>query len=134
MADEIVRRPDFAGGGITAEEKVQLDAHAQLWIGRVMRTKTIEPDKIIPAIIDLYKAGGIEEEPRVVIVPSPLVAAIAGGFTAALLYAEAEPDDSPFKRPKFADAEHLAMRDALRELPQDAVRTATFSVAATMAT
>ena len=42
---EIIRRKDFAGGGITAAEKAQMDAHAELWIKRVMRTDRIEPDR-----------------------------------------------------------------------------------------
>ena len=47
---KIVRRKDRAEGGITAEEKLRLDAHARLWIERAMRTAPIEPSKIIPAI------------------------------------------------------------------------------------
>jgi len=81
----IIRRPDFAGGGITAEEKVRLDAHAQLWVGRAMRTAPIDPAKITPAIEALYAAGGLKK-PRVIIVPSPAVMAFAYSFASAVLY------------------------------------------------
>ena len=46
---KIVRTPTRAEGGITPEEKARLDAHAQMWIGRIMRTDPIERDKIVPA-------------------------------------------------------------------------------------
>ena len=80
---KIVRRKDRAEGGITQDEKRRLDEHAQLWIKRIMRTEPIEPDKIIPAVKGLYAAAGLKE-PRVIIVPSPLVMAVAGGFAAAI--------------------------------------------------
>ena len=80
---KIVRTPKKLAGGITPEEKVRLDAHAQLWIKRAMRTDPIEPSKIIPAIEGLYAAAGLKK-PRVVIVPSPLVMAFAYGAAAAI--------------------------------------------------
>jgi hypothetical protein len=85
MSDKIVRRPDFAGGGITDEEREQLAAHTAMWIKRVMRTDPIEPDKITSAIKDLYRVSELKE-PRVVIVPSPRVMALAGGFAAGIWY------------------------------------------------
>jgi hypothetical protein len=87
---EIVRTPTFAGGGITPEEKAKMDAHAQLWIRRAMRTEPIEPEKIIPAIEGLYEVAGLKK-PRVIIVPSPLVMAVAGGFAAAIWYSRKNP-------------------------------------------
>ena len=83
---KIVRRKDRAEGGITPAEKTRMDAHAQIWIDRAMRTDPIEPGKIIPAIESLYAAAGLKK-PRVVIVPSPLVMAFAYGASAAILYA-----------------------------------------------
>jgi hypothetical protein len=80
---KIVRTPTNLAGGITPEEKVRLDAHAQLWIKRAMRTDPIDPDKIIPAIEALYAAANLKK-PRVVIVPSPLVMAFAYGAAAAI--------------------------------------------------
>lgn len=85
MADKIIRTATQAKGGITDKEKQQLDDHAKLWIERIMRTDPIEKDKIVPAIKDLYKVSGLKE-PRVVIVPSPLVASIANGLSASIWY------------------------------------------------
>ena len=81
---KIIRRPDRAEGGITPEEKAKMDEYAQLWISRAMRTDPIEPDKLIPAIKRLYAVSGLKE-PRVIIVPSPLVMAIAGVTAACVL-------------------------------------------------
>ena len=85
MEKKIVRTPTRAEGGITPEEKTKLDAHAQLWVGRALRTAPIEPDKIVPAIEGIYAAAGLKK-PRVVIVPSPLVMAMAYGAAAAVWY------------------------------------------------
>src|SRR4051812_5865424 len=85
MKNNIVRRPDFAGGGITEQEKIRMDEHAKLWIDRAMRTESIDPSKITPAIVALYAAAGLKA-PRVVIVPSPAVMAYAYGFSSAILY------------------------------------------------
>ena len=82
----IIRRPDFVGGGITPEEKDRLDKHAKLWIGRAMRTEPAKLEKIGPAIRALYAAAGLQD-PRVIVVPSPLVMAVAGGFSSAIWYA-----------------------------------------------
>lgn len=84
MAEAYLRTPTMATGGITGEEKKKLTEHARLWIDRAMRTTPIEPDKIISAIKQLYKTSGLEE-PRVVIVPSPLSMAFAYGASCALL-------------------------------------------------
>lgn len=61
---KIVRRPDYAGGGITEAEKAAMDEHAKLWIARAMRTDPIEPDKITAAIGGLYAAAGLATPPR----------------------------------------------------------------------
>jgi Zn-dependent protease with chaperone function len=82
---KIIRTPQKATGGITAEEKARMDEHAQMWIKRAFRTDPIEPEKIIPAIEGLYETAGLKK-PRVVIVPSPLVMAFAYGASAAILY------------------------------------------------
>jgi hypothetical protein len=79
----IIRRPDFAGGGITEAERARMAEHSALWIKRAFRTERIEPEKIIPAIKGLYAAAGLKE-PRGVIVPSPLVMAFAYGAAAAI--------------------------------------------------
>ena len=68
----IVRRPDFAGGGITEEEKKLFATHAKLWIKRIMRTKPINEKQITVGVKELYAAAGLKE-PRVVVVPAPSV-------------------------------------------------------------
>lgn len=83
---QIVRRPDFAGGGLTEEECRRMAEHVALWTRRAFRTEPIDRDEITRAIIDLYAAAGLKA-PHVVIVPSPLVMAVAGSFAAAIWYA-----------------------------------------------
>ena len=80
---KIIRTPTEAKGGITADEKRRLDEHALAWISNAMRTDTCDRAKLTAAIRDLYRVSGLKE-PRVVIVPSPLVMAMAGGFAAAI--------------------------------------------------
>ena len=82
---EIIRTPTKVAGGITPEEKVKLDAHAKMWIRRILRTEPADRNELTRAIKDLYRVSGLKE-PRVVVVPSPLVAAVAGGFAAAIWY------------------------------------------------
>ena len=85
MTSKIVRRPDFAGGGITEDERRRMAEHVELWTRRAFRTKPIDAGRIIPAIEGIYAAAGLAR-PRIVIVPSPLVMAVAGGFSAAIWY------------------------------------------------
>ena len=80
---KIVRTPTRAEGGITADEKAQMDAVAADWIKNAYRTDPIEPDKIAKAINGLYDAAKLKR-PRVIIVPSPLVMAAAYGAAAAI--------------------------------------------------
>ncbi|HEX5082494.1 MAG TPA: hypothetical protein VFY40_10625 [Blastocatellia bacterium] len=67
----IVRRPDFAGGGITEEEREKMAAHSALWIKRAFRTEPADPQVISEAIKGIYRAANLAE-PRVIVVPSPL--------------------------------------------------------------
>ena len=82
---KIVRTPNKATGGITPAEKVQIDAYAQKWIAQAMRTGPTDHDALTDAIARLYAAAGLKR-PRIVIVPSPLVMAMAGGISAAWWY------------------------------------------------
>ena len=82
---KIVRTKSKALGGITSRERALMKDHADLWIGRALRTDPIEPEKIIPVIEGLYAVAGLKK-PRVVIVPSPLVMAFAYGASAAIWY------------------------------------------------
>ena len=80
---KIVRTPTQATGGITADEAKAMKAHADLWISRAMRTTPVDVDEITSAVHDLYAAAGLKQ-PRVVVVPSPLVMAFAYGASAAI--------------------------------------------------
>ena len=80
---KIVRTPTRAAGGITDAERAAMAEHAALWIRRALRTEPIDHGKIVPAIKRLYAVAKLPE-PRVIIVPSPLVMAFAGGFAAGI--------------------------------------------------
>jgi hypothetical protein len=79
----IVRRPDFAGGRITDEESQKMAAHSAMWIQRAFRTEPADPPVIETAIKGIYGAANLAE-PRVIVVPSPLVMAMAGGIASML--------------------------------------------------
>lgn len=81
MGNKIIRRPDFAGGGLTDEERERMAQHTALWIQRAMRTESADPVAIEAAIKGLYRISGLAE-PRVILVPSPFVMAMAGGIAA----------------------------------------------------
>lgn len=99
MADEnkaeIVRTPTRASGGLTAEEREKMKAYTEMWVKRILRTDPIIPEKIIPAIKELYKVSGLKE-PRVVVVPSPRVMAIAGGIASGIWWLKKNPDNKIF--------------------------------------
>jgi hypothetical protein len=80
---KIVREKTKATGGITAAEKLALDAHAKKWIANAMSTEPVDRGRLVSAMKSLYAAAGLKE-PRVVIVSSPIVMAFAGGFAAAI--------------------------------------------------
>ncbi len=81
----IIRRPDFAGGGITDEERERMTAHSALWIERAFRTEPADPAIIEEAIKGIYVAANLAE-PRVIVVPSPFVMAMAGGIASFWWY------------------------------------------------
>ncbi len=115
MTNKIIRTPSKAHGGITDAEREQMAKHTALWISRAMRTDPIEPDKIIPAIKGIYAAANLKE-PRVIIVPSPMVMAFAYGASTAIWYAR--------KNNKSA-ATYAATRAATDDATDDATRAAT---------
>jgi hypothetical protein len=85
MESQIVRRPDFAGGGITGEEREKMAAHCELWIQRAFRTEQADPQLIEEAIKGIYRAANLAE-PRVILAPSPFAMAMAGGVAAVWWY------------------------------------------------
>ena len=118
---ELVRTPSKASGGITEGERTQLQDHADMWIQRILRTDAIEPDKIGSAIRSLYKAAGLKE-PRVVIVPSPMVMAFAYGAAAWIWYCR---EHKSVIRAATDDATSAATRNATRNATRAATRAAT---------
>ena len=125
---KIIRRKNFAGGGITSEERVRMDEHAKLWISRALRTEPIEPDKIIPAIEGLYATAGLKK-PCVIIVPSPLIMAFAFGASAAIWHRKKNgaTDGATYGATRGAtdDATDDATYDATRGATYDATYDAT---------
>ena len=122
---KIVRRPDFAGGGITDAERAAMAEHVKLWTARAMRTDPIVPDRIGSAIRDLYAAAGLKA-PRVVIVPSPIVMAFAGGFAAGIwwLRKNGRATYAATRAATYA-ATYAATRDATYAATDDATDAAT---------
>ena len=127
----IVRTATRCTGGVTPEEKTRLDAHAAKWIANAMRTDPVAPERLVPAIKALYAAAGLKE-PRVVIAPSPLVMAFAGGFAAAIWWARKnharalrEGFTWPATRAATYAATYAATRAATRAATYAATRAAT---------
>jgi len=85
MSANIVRKPHMATGGITDAEREQMATLVKEWTAISFRTKPIDHPKITAAIKGIYAAAKLKE-PRVVIVPSPLVMAFAYGAAAAIWY------------------------------------------------
>ena len=110
---KIVRTPTKATGGITDAERDAMKKHADLWISRAMRTTPVDVDEITSAVHDLYAAAGLKQ-PRVVVVPSPLVMAFSYGASAAILW-----------NLKSDNAAHNAVDNAVHNAVSNAVRNAT---------
>ena len=130
MGNKIIRRPDFAGGGLTDEERERMAQHTALWIQRAMRTESADPVAIEAAIKGLYRISGLAE-PRVILVPSPFVMAMAGGIAATFYATIAATDDATRAATRNAtddatyDATWVATKDATRNVTWVATRAAT---------
>ena len=126
MGNKIIRRPDFAGGGLTDEERERMAQHTALWIQRAMRTESADPVAIEAAIKGLYRISGLAE-PRVILVPSPFVMAMAGGIAATFYATIAATDDATRAATRNAtdDATYDATWVATRVATDDATRAAT---------
>ena len=84
--EKIIRTPTRVAGGITPAEAEAMKLHTAKWIANAMRTDPVDPERLVPAVHALYAAADLPA-PRVVIVPSPIVMAFAGGFAAAIWWA-----------------------------------------------
>lgn len=113
MGNKIIRRPDFAGGGLTDEEKKRMAQHTALWIQRAMRTEPADPVAIEAAIKGLYRVSGLAE-PRVILVPSPFVMAMVGGIAATFYGTRAATDAAAATRDATWAATYTATDDATR--------------------
>jgi hypothetical protein len=80
----IVRTKTKATGGVTDAEMVQLKEVAQYWIKNALRTDRVNPAKLNAAVKKLYEVSKLAE-PLVIIVPSPLVMALAGAVSSVFL-------------------------------------------------
>lgn len=80
----VIRRKNFAGGGLTDDERARMAEHVRLWTDRAFRTEPIDSNAIVPAIHGLYRAAKLKQ-PKVIIVPSPIVMAVSSMFAAAIL-------------------------------------------------
>lgn len=110
----IIRRPDYAGGGITEAERQALSELADRWVANAMRTDRVSPPEAADAIKALYRAAGLDDDIAVVVVPSPIVMAAVYGAACAL---------SGLSAPLTAATE-VATRDATRAATR-AIRDAT---------
>ena len=115
----IIRTPHKVAGGITAQEKRLLDAHAKKWIDNALSTEPTDHVALKAAIEQLYEVSGLKK-PRVVIVPSPLVMAFAGGFSSAIWWQRKNAT-----RDATYEATYDATRDATRDATYEAARDAT---------
>ena len=84
MSDKIVRTPTKVSGGITKEEKVLLKQHADMWIKRILSTKSADFSKLEPAIKGLYRVSNLAE-PEVILVKSPLMMSFMYGACSVLV-------------------------------------------------
>jgi hypothetical protein len=132
---KIIRTPTKAHGGITDAEKLRMDEHASAWISNAMRTNTCDRPKLTAAIKELYRVSGLKE-PRVVIVPSPLVMAMAGGFAAAIWWLRKNATDAATDAATHAatDAATLAATRAATAAATDAATDAATRAATDAAT
>jgi hypothetical protein len=113
---ELIRTPTRAEGGITPEEKEKMDKLTKKWIKNALQTGETDKEKLIGAIKRLYKVSGLKE-PRVVIVPSPKVMALAYGIAAGIWYLR--------KNKKLMPKIYKATEEATREATEKATRVAT---------
>lgn len=108
--NDIVRTPTQATGGVTPEELAQMAVLVTQYTALAFRTDKIEKEKITPAIKELYKVSSLKE-PRVVIVSSPLVMAIAGSMSAAILHMQVESPKEYALSPNLPDTTNKSSLD-----------------------
>ena len=131
---KIIRTPTKALGGITPTEQLQLAEVSQFWTANAMRTDPVDPKRVEAAVKALYAASGCPS-PKVIVVPSPKVMALAGVLAACTLEFRARglitTDIATYAAMNAAthtatrDATDIATRDATRDAADIATRDAT---------
>ena len=119
---KIIRTKTRAEGGVTPEEKVALDAHAQKWITNAMRVDRADPTEVGESIRGLYAAADLKA-PRVVLVSSPIVMVAAYGAAAAIWHTR---KNTPATYDATHAATHAATYDATDAATRDANHAATY--------
>ncbi len=76
---KIIRTPTMAKGGVTEDELRLMSDHSKKWIANAFKTGRTDVVALADAIRGLYRVSGLDE-PIVVVVPSPIVMALAGGI------------------------------------------------------
>lgn len=97
---KIVRTPSKVAGGITEDERKEMEALSKLWIKRALRTTPVNVAEITSAIHGIYHDVGLET-PNVVVVPSPIVMAFAYGASAAIWHNRKTGSNGATKVPEF---------------------------------
>ena len=109
---------------LTDEHRKKLKPWADKWIANAMSTRPMddaERTRVREAIIGLYEAADLEPPPahRIIFVPSPLVAALAGGFAAWIWHL----------RGKGSQTTNEALEEAVYEATSSTAEQATDSAA-----
>ncbi len=122
----IKRTPTRAEGGITDEERAQMDEVAREWIDIALRTEPADPAEAQRSIVALYAAADLPE-PVVVLAASPLSMVYAYFEIHALTgIVEADVATRRATHEATVDATHAATVAATRRAMDDATAEATF--------
>jgi hypothetical protein len=78
-----VRKPNLASGRPTFDEELALELLAEKWRPHIDSTEPVDKQQVIDTVKALYAACQLKE-PRVVVVPSPAVMAIASSIVATM--------------------------------------------------
>ena len=125
----VIRTKTRAEGGLTADEKLRMAEVSAFWTKNALRTDPADPAKLVPAIKALYAAADLPE-PKVIVVPSPKVMAIAGVLSACVLQFRKKGivDGAATRaatRAATGVATNAATNDATNAATRDATRAAT---------
>jgi hypothetical protein len=126
----IIRRPDFAGGGITADEKQQMEQMAKDWTANAFSSKPVDVNEAAEAIRGLYRAAGLNDNINVVLVSSPIVMAAAYGAAAEIWTQRGLGNNKAGRASRAATSAFAATLDATLDATINATSAATTNAAA----